>query len=130
MVSYRGRDSGSQLAPSRQLAFGSCHSGPGRAWSLTISLAVAIITAGKPAPYTRYTKRFGVRAVSTSPKFKFARRNRCLERQIVASRRTVFLPMYSVSPSRRPLRLLTFTTLFPNSEQPNHGAFVENRLRH
>jgi teichuronic acid biosynthesis glycosyltransferase TuaC len=38
--------------------------------------------------------------------------------------------MYSVSASRRPLRLLTFTTLFPNSEQPNHGAFVENRLRH
>ena len=37
--------------------------------------------------------------------------------------------MYSVSPSQRPLRLLTFTTLFPNSEQPNHGVFVENRLR-
>ena len=29
-----------------------------------------------------------------------------------------------------PLRLLTFTTLFPNREQPNHGIFVENRLRH
>jgi len=28
-----------------------------------------------------------------------------------------------------PLRLLTFTTLFPNREQPNHGVFVENRLR-
>jgi hypothetical protein len=27
-------------------------------------------------------------------------------------------------------RLLTFTTLFPNAEQPNHGIFVENRLRH
>ncbi len=30
----------------------------------------------------------------------------------------------------RPLRLLTFTTLFPNPERPNHGIFVENRLRH
>ena len=30
----------------------------------------------------------------------------------------------------RPIRLLTFTTLFPNPEQPNHGVFVENRLRH
>jgi glycosyltransferase involved in cell wall biosynthesis len=30
----------------------------------------------------------------------------------------------------RPIRLLTFTTLFPNAEQPNHGVFVENRLRH
>ena len=30
----------------------------------------------------------------------------------------------------RPLRLLTFSTLFPNAEQPNHGVFVENRLRH
>lgn len=29
-----------------------------------------------------------------------------------------------------PLRLLTFATLFPNAEQPNHGIFVENRLRH
>ncbi|HTW29287.1 MAG TPA: glycosyltransferase family 4 protein [Acetobacteraceae bacterium] len=29
-----------------------------------------------------------------------------------------------------PLRLLTFTTLYPNAEQPNHGIFVENRLRH
>jgi glycosyltransferase involved in cell wall biosynthesis len=25
---------------------------------------------------------------------------------------------------------LTFSTLFPNREQPNHGIFVENRLRH
>ena len=29
-----------------------------------------------------------------------------------------------------PLRLLTFSTLFPNAAQPNHGIFVENRLRH
>jgi glycosyltransferase involved in cell wall biosynthesis len=28
------------------------------------------------------------------------------------------------------LRLLTFSTLFPNREQPEHGVFVENRLRH
>lgn len=30
----------------------------------------------------------------------------------------------------RPLRLLTFSTLFPNPGQPAHGIFVENRLRH
>ena len=29
-----------------------------------------------------------------------------------------------------PVRLLTFTTLYPGSTQPNHGVFVENRLRH
>jgi len=29
-----------------------------------------------------------------------------------------------------PLRLLTFTTLYPSAERPNHGVFVENRLRH
>jgi teichuronic acid biosynthesis glycosyltransferase TuaC len=29
-----------------------------------------------------------------------------------------------------PLRLLTFSTLFPNAARPNHGVFVENRLRH
>ncbi len=28
------------------------------------------------------------------------------------------------------LNLLVFTTLFPNPSQPNHGVFVENRLRH
>ncbi|MCO6420025.1 glycosyltransferase [Siccirubricoccus sp. KC 17139] len=30
----------------------------------------------------------------------------------------------------QPLRLLTFSTLYPNPAQPNHGVFVENRLRH
>ncbi|MBV8577335.1 MAG: glycosyltransferase [Acetobacteraceae bacterium] len=29
-----------------------------------------------------------------------------------------------------PLRLLTFSTLFPNSGDPNHGVFVANRLAH
>jgi teichuronic acid biosynthesis glycosyltransferase TuaC len=29
-----------------------------------------------------------------------------------------------------PIRLLTFSTLFPHSASPNHGVFVENRLRH
>ena len=28
------------------------------------------------------------------------------------------------------MRVLTFTTLFPNVANPNHGVFVENRLRH
>jgi teichuronic acid biosynthesis glycosyltransferase TuaC len=30
----------------------------------------------------------------------------------------------------RPVRLLTFSTLFPHAARPNHGIFVENRLRH
>ena len=30
----------------------------------------------------------------------------------------------------RRLRLLTFSTLFPNAVSPYHGVFVENRLRH
>jgi teichuronic acid biosynthesis glycosyltransferase TuaC len=30
----------------------------------------------------------------------------------------------------RPIRLLTFSTLYPNQAQPSHGVFVENRLRH
>jgi teichuronic acid biosynthesis glycosyltransferase TuaC len=30
----------------------------------------------------------------------------------------------------RPIRVITFTTLFPNTKQPTHGIFVENRLRH
>ncbi len=28
------------------------------------------------------------------------------------------------------LKILTFTTLYPNAAQPNHGVFVENRIRH
>lgn len=28
------------------------------------------------------------------------------------------------------IKTLLFSTLFPNDEQPNHGVFVENRLRH
>jgi teichuronic acid biosynthesis glycosyltransferase TuaC len=28
-----------------------------------------------------------------------------------------------------PIRLLTFSTLYPNNARPNHGVFVENRLR-
>ena len=28
------------------------------------------------------------------------------------------------------IHLLTFATLYPNAAQPNHGVFVENRLRH
>jgi teichuronic acid biosynthesis glycosyltransferase TuaC len=29
-----------------------------------------------------------------------------------------------------PVHLLTFSTLFPHAARPNHGIFVENRLRH
>lgn len=28
------------------------------------------------------------------------------------------------------MRILTFSTLFPNQERPNHGVFVETRLKH
>ncbi|WP_338147773.1 glycosyltransferase [Neoroseomonas terrae] len=35
-----------------------------------------------------------------------------------------------VAAPARTLRLLTFTTLYPNAGQPNHGIFVETRLRH
>lgn len=32
--------------------------------------------------------------------------------------------------SSHPVRLLTYSTLFPHAGLPNHGVFVENRLRH
>ena len=28
------------------------------------------------------------------------------------------------------MRILCFSSLYPNAEQPSHGVFVENRLRH
>lgn len=34
------------------------------------------------------------------------------------------------APAGRSIRILTFTTLYPGASQPNHGVFVENRLRH
>jgi teichuronic acid biosynthesis glycosyltransferase TuaC len=45
-------------------------------------------------------------------------------------------PRHAAADSTKPdkametIRLLTFSTLYPNSAQPNHGIFVENRLRH
>ena len=33
-------------------------------------------------------------------------------------------------PIIKDMKLLTFSTLFPNPEQPNHGIFVETRLRY
>jgi glycosyltransferase involved in cell wall biosynthesis len=35
----------------------------------------------------------------------------------------------STATPRRPIRLLTLSTLFPNSHKPRHGIFVANRLR-
>lgn len=32
--------------------------------------------------------------------------------------------------TQRPLRLLTFSTLYPSGNRPEHGIFVETRLRH
>lgn len=32
--------------------------------------------------------------------------------------------------TERPIRLLTFSTLYPNAANASHGVFVENRLRH
>ena len=34
-----------------------------------------------------------------------------------------------MAPIKAPLHLLTFSTLFPHAARPNHGIFVENRLR-
>lgn len=39
-------------------------------------------------------------------------------------------PMQVERKAAAPFRLLTFTTLYPNGAQPNHGIFVENRLRY
>jgi glycosyltransferase involved in cell wall biosynthesis len=36
----------------------------------------------------------------------------------------------SVARTVKQIRLVTFSTLYPNAIQPNHGVFVENRLRH
>lgn len=40
------------------------------------------------------------------------------------------IPAIEPSPKGPRMRVLTFTTLYPNGAQPQHGVFVENRLRH
>lgn len=41
------------------------------------------------------------------------------------------VPQHNVAPlSDRTMKLLTFSTLFPNQQRPNHGIFVETRLRY
>src|SRR5499426_4753689 len=35
----------------------------------------------------------------------------------------------SATTTGRPIRLLTFTTLFPSAARPRHGIFIETRLR-
>jgi len=46
--------------------------------------------------------------------------------------RHAVLPLvdHTVGCFRFDMKLLTFSTLFPNSQQPNHGLFVETRLRY
>jgi teichuronic acid biosynthesis glycosyltransferase TuaC len=39
-------------------------------------------------------------------------------------------PDNGISLGRGPIRIVTFTTLYPSAAQPSHGIFVENRLRH
>ncbi len=39
-------------------------------------------------------------------------------------------PLSASSSRDRVIRILTFTTLYPNAAHPAHGIFVENRLRH
>ena len=43
---------------------------------------------------------------------------------------SVGAPAQLAPPKAPAIRLLTFSTLFPHAARPNHGIFVENRLRH
>lgn len=43
---------------------------------------------------------------------------------------TRVLPCAPAAGARAPLRLLTFSSLYPSPPRPHHGVFVENRLRH
>lgn len=47
-----------------------------------------------------------------------------------AEREQSVTPSCAARSAGAPLRLLTFSTLYPNAAQPSHGIFVETRLRH
>jgi glycosyltransferase involved in cell wall biosynthesis len=49
---------------------------------------------------------------------------------IAGAEKILSFPVVAKRRAVAPLRLLTFSTLYPNAAQPNHGIFVENRLRH
>ncbi len=53
-----------------------------------------------------------------------------LSSQAVATAEILPFPVEIKRREVAPIRLLTFSTLYPNAAQPNHGIFVENRLRH
>ena len=48
----------------------------------------------------------------------------------MATRDADLEPVLARPGAARPIEILTYSTLFPNAAQPNHGVFVENRLRH
>lgn len=52
-----------------------------------------------------------------------------LQRNTVALATTAFSEK-TVARAEHPIRLLVFTSLYPNAVQPRHGVFVEERLRH
>src|SRR5437667_7150401 len=63
------------------------------------------------------------------PKNGLVRSRGCAGNAAAIVRMNRLQPVSSVGIQRAPVRLLTLTTLFPNSRQPRHGIFVANRLR-
>jgi glycosyltransferase involved in cell wall biosynthesis len=85
-----------------------------------------------PLPsYNSRTNSFNqitVRVVFGSISFKIATKNRYCH--LFYCSLIDLLLMTRVSQSQpRPLKILSFTSLYPNAEQPRHGIFVENRLK-
>lgn len=48
---------------------------------------------------------------------------------MIAASESVAAPVADATLAGRPVRLLVFTSLYPNAAQPRHGIFVEERLR-
>src|SRR5256885_12194278 len=63
------------------------------------------------------------------PKNGLVRSRGCAGNAAAIVRMNRLQPVSSVGIQRAPVRLLTLTTLFPNSRQPRHGIFVADRLR-
>jgi teichuronic acid biosynthesis glycosyltransferase TuaC len=76
---------------------------------------------GGRAPLPRLPEAFGGRA-------PLPRLSEALGGQAPTPRLSEALGGRALSPP--PFSILTFSTLFPHAAAPNHGVFVENRLRH
>ena len=92
------------------------------------SLKVYARAAGEPFQAARTINHVTLHGVSGQISFQPTVKHRYSQHPGFCSRHSVQMSQVNTG-QREPLKILTFTTLYPNREQPRHGIFIENRVR-